>query len=335
MKPVVCITMGDFNGIGPEVTLKALQRRDILKICNPVLIGSLDVYEWYARLFGMKLMFREVDGVPKRFDDRAIPVIHLRKFHRPLIRPGKILREAGGYAGEAVEKAVEFAMNHRVDAMVTAPLSKEAMNAAGYSYPGQTEMIAKLSGSPRVAMMLIASGLRVGLVTVHDPVKSVSRQISKRVVSEKIALVHQSLKKDFAIRSPKIAVLGLNPHAGENGMIGREEERCIRPAIAQMRAKRIHVHGPFPADGFFGLHAYMEYDAVLAMYHDQGLIPLKMVGFEIGVNFSAGLPLVRTSPDHGTAFDIAGKGLANPRSIIEAVRLAVEIVKNRKRKGTI
>jgi 4-hydroxythreonine-4-phosphate dehydrogenase len=184
-------------------------------------------------------------------------------------------------------------------------------------------------------MMLIAAGLRVGLVTIHDPVRSVSGLISKRVIIEKLTLVHQSLKRDFAIRSPKIAVLGLNPHAGENGMIGQEEERCIRPAIAHVRTKRIRVDGPFPADGFFGVHAYMEYDAVLAMYHDQGLIPLKMLGFEVGVNFSAGLPLVRTSPDHGTAFDIAGKGIANPRSMAEAVRLAVAIVKNRKRQGMI
>jgi len=335
MKPTVCITMGDFNGIGPEVTLKTLRRPEILSICHPVLIGSLDVYEWYARLFGMKLLFQEIDGFPKTVGNRGIPVVHLRRFHKPAIRPGKILKEAGGYAGEAVEKAVELVMNHRVDAMVTAPLSKEAMNAAGYSYPGQTEMVAKLSGSPRVAMMLIAAGLRVGLVTVHDPLRSVPGQISKRVIIEKLSLVHQSLKRDFAIRSPKIAVLGLNPHAGENGMIGQEEDRCIRPAIAHVRTKRIHVDGPFPADGFFGVHAYSEYDAVLAMYHDQGLIPLKMLGFEVGVNFSAGLPLVRTSPDHGTAFDIAGKGIANPRSMAEAVRLAVAIVKNRKRQETI
>lgn len=331
MKPTVGITMGDFNGVGPEVTLKALRRADVRRICNLVLIGSLDVYEWYAHRLGLRFLFQEVVRVPGKFFKQSLPVIHLGSFRKPSIRPGTVSVEAGSFAGESIETAVEHALRRRLDAIVTAPVSKEAMDRAGYNYPGQTEMLARLSGSSRAAMILVAGGFRVGLVTVHDPLKDVPRQIVKRVLLKKISIIHDSVKRDFAVPTPKIAVLALNPHGGENGLIGREEKTDILPAIQSLRMSKMRIDGPFPADGFFGSGSYAKYDAVVAMYHDQGLIPLKMAAFHVGVNFTAGLPLVRTSPDHGTAFDIAGRGIAKADSMVEAIKLAVRIARNRRR----
>ena len=330
MKPRIGITMGDYNGVGPEVTLKALRRPEIWKTCNPVLIGSLDVYEWYARRFAMKFVFREVEDIPKHFRRYDLPVVPIRKFHRPVIRPGKNSKESGRYSGESVAKAVELCLAHRLDAVVTAPVSKSAMRSAGYPYPGQTEMLAELSGVSHPVMMLVAGEFRVGLATIHVPLCDVSRRVSTRMLVARMSVVHQSLKKDFAKRSPSIAMLALNPHAGEDGEIGQEENKVLLPAIRSLRSKGMHVQGPFPADGFFGTHAYKDFDLVFAMYHDQGLIPLKMVGFDRGVNYTAGLPFVRTSPDHGTAFDIAGQGRANSRSMVEAIQLAATIWKNRR-----
>ena len=203
------------------------------------------------------------------------------------------------------------------------------MHLAGSAAPGQTEMLLRLSGGEHVAMMLVAGAFRVALATVHYPLREVSRHLTMGVILEKLGVLHAALVTDFGIRSPRIAVLGLNPHAGENGILGTEEKEIIIPALKKARARRIRVEGPFPADAFFGMQEFRRYDAVLAMYHDQGLIPLKMSGFRIGVNVSAGLPVVRTSPDHGTAFDIAGKGLADPSSMNHAIQLAVSIVRNR------
>ncbi len=214
--------------------------------------------------------------------------------------------------------------------MVTAPISKEALNLAGYSFPGQTEMIALLSRSQNVAMMLVSDTMRVGLVTIHSALKDVAANISKEKVIEKIAIIDASLKKDFRLKKPRLAVLALNPHAGEKGLFGTEDDGMIAPAIADSKAAGILAEGPFSADAFFGIHAYKKYDAVVAMYHDQGLIPLKMSSFGKGVNFSAGLKIIRTSPDHGTAYDIAGKNKANLSSMIEAIKLAVQISKNRR-----
>jgi 4-hydroxythreonine-4-phosphate dehydrogenase len=213
--------------------------------------------------------------------------------------------------------------------MVTAPVSKEAMRAGGYPWPGQTEMIASFCRVREFAMLLVTPEMRVAPATTHLPLRAVSKMITRERISTKLSVIHRCLRQDFRIRSPRIAVLGLNPHAGENGEIGTEELSQIIPAIRKAKYGGMRVRGPFPADAFFGTHAYRDYDAVLAMYHDQGLVPLKMSGIEKGVNFTAGLPLIRTSPDHGTAFDIAGRGIANPSSMVEAVKLAAAIANNR------
>lgn len=331
MKPFIGVTLGDYNGIGPEVTLKAICSSHVRRICSPVLIGSIEVYEYYAKRLHKKVSLKEVDASSLLCLAQQIPVIEVKQFHHPRIEPGKLSENAGAHAGRAIEEAAATCLNHSIDGMVTAPVSKVSIHAAGYRYPGQTEMLAALTHSKRVMMMLVAGTMRIGLATVHVPLRKVSENLTKPQIQNKISLLDSALTRDFAIKSPKIAVLGLNPHAGENGLIGSEEQDLIQPSIRQGRKKAIRVDGPFPADGFFGSQAYKKYDAILAMYHDQGLIPLKMKGFTVGVNYSAGLSIVRSSPDHGTAFDIAGKGIADPTSMIEAIKLAVMIIKNRKK----
>lgn len=322
--------MGDFNGIGPEVILKSITSRDVKKICIPVLVGSLDVFQHYARRFRVRVNFQEVHADIRSDDSTILSVVNTHPSAQLKIQPGKMTTEAGSRAGAAVTAAVKLCTNGDVHAMVTGPVSKTSLTEAGYNFAGQTEMIAKLSGSSTATMMLVAGNFRVGLATVHVPVMLISRQITRKLIVDRLRTIHSSLIKDFNIRKPRIGVLGLNPHAGEDGLLGSEELTTIGPAIKLARKGKIRAEGPFPADGFFGTHSHENYDAVLAMYHDQGLIPLKINSFEIGVNYSAGLSVVRTSPAHGTAFAIAGKGIANPGSMIEAIKLAVSIVHNRR-----
>lgn len=330
MKPRIAITMGDYNGIGPEVALKAATSPAVKRICIPVLVGSTYVFEHYAKLLKMKITLKEIESVPKK-NLEALPILSVRKFVKPNIKPGILSSEAGRLATESVVSATLMCLEKEVDGMVTSPLAKESINFEGFSFPGQTEMIAALCKRSNFAMMMIYKSFRVGLVTIHISIKEITSRLTKQLLKEKIQTVNNSLINDFGIRKPKIAVLGLNPHAGENGVIGDEENEMIIPTMKQTERKGVNIEGPFPADGFFGIHAYKNYDAVLAMYHDQGLIPIKLLGFEEGVNFTAGLPIVRTSPDHGTAFDIAGKGIANPSSTIEAIKTVVAIINNRRK----
>jgi 4-hydroxythreonine-4-phosphate dehydrogenase len=327
LKPIIAITLGDFNGIGPEVALKAVANATVRKLCTPLLVGPLRVLEHVRADLKLKLKL-EKSSLPV-LKSSITPVLDLGDAIWADVQYGKVTKTAGKNAGIAIERAVELCVKVRADGMVTAPVSKEALNLAGYNFPGQTEMIALLSRSQRVAMMLVANSMRVGLVTIHIGIKSIPENLSKEKVLEKIKIVNDSLQKDFGIRKPHIAVLALNPHAGENGLIGTEDDELIRPALEEAKSQGIDVSGPFPADAFFGTKSHKGFDAIVAMYHDQGLIPLKMSAFHKGVNFSAGLNIVRTSPDHGTAYDIAGKGIANVSSMVEAVKLAVSIAKNR------
>ncbi len=331
MKPVIAITIGDFNGIGPEVTLKSIVSKEIQKSIQPVLVGSLEIYRYYAKLLKIDCDFVPVDSVKSKIIPGTIPVITVQSVTAKNIQFGKNSPDAGVCAGIAIERAIKMCLDKEVDAMVTAPVSKEALHFAGYNFPGQTEMLAMLTRSDRVTMMLLSSTMRVALATVHIPLKQVSENLFLDRIVEKLDTVHRSLKSDLGIAKPSIAVLGLNPHAGENGAIGTEERETIIPGIKKAQEKGINASGPFPADGFFASGAYKNYDAILAMYHDQGLIPLKMSGFDEGVNFSAGLKIIRTSPDHGTAFDLAGKNKANPGSMISALKLAASIIEQRKK----
>ncbi|MEK9139206.1 MAG: 4-hydroxythreonine-4-phosphate dehydrogenase PdxA [Bacteroidota bacterium] len=314
-KPVIAITAGDCNGVGPEVVLKSVSHPSVKRICSPVLVGPVSVFEYYAR--------RMKTPLP------SYPIVESSIMPLRSIRPGTLSVASGRAAAQAIETAVQLAEAGVVQAIVTAPVSKHALHRAHVKFPGHTEMLQRLTGSKRVAMMLVSETMRVGLVTMHAPLKRVSSLLTRKLVRQRIEVIHDALVRDWQIKNPRIAVLALNPHAGEAGDIGTEDKRIISPVVRSLASSNMQIKGPFPADAFFARYRPEDYDAVIAMYHDQGLIPLKMSAFGRAVNVSAGLPIVRTSPDHGTAFDIAGKGLADPASMIEAIKLAVVIARNR------
>ena len=239
--------------------------------------------------------------------------------------PGRLSADAGAAAGAAIRTSIRLVLAGEARALVTAPVSKHALHLAGINAPGQTELLQRLTRSPHVAMMLVSGSLRVGLVTIHTPLRKVPRELTDALLRERITVIHRALRTDWGIASPRLAVLALNPHAGEGGDLGNEEQRVIIPVIAALREEGLRLEGPFPADAFFARYEPGSYDAVVAMYHDQGLIPVKMSARGKAVNVSVGLPLVRTSPDHGTAFDIAGRSIADPASMIEAIRTAVSL----------
>lgn len=326
MKPLIAITIGDFNGIGTEIALKAAAHATTRKLCTPLLVGPLNIFEHVRTQLKLKIKLQKAI-FPWR-ENPSIPVFDVGDGLWSDIRYGDVTKGAGKTAGTAIEKAVELCNTKKTGAMVTAPVSKEALQLAGYSFPGQTEMVALLSRSGKVAMMLISDVMRIGLVTIHTPLKSVPEGLSKEKVVDKATIIAESLKKNFKIPHPKIAVLSLNPHAGEHGILGSEEHDFITPAIDELKAAGIDAAGPMSADAFFGTGHYKSYDAILAMYHDQGLIPVKMSSFGTTVNFSAGLNIIRTSPGHGTAFDIAGKGKADISSMLEAIKYAVRFSAN-------
>lgn len=331
MKPKIAITIGDFNGVGPEITLKSITHPKIKKEIQPILIGSHDVFQYYAKQLKINISLIQVESAKAKITNGDVPVIDVQKISLKQLQIGKNSPDAGVCAGTAIERAIKMCMDKEVQAMVTAPVSKEALHFAGYNFPGQTEMLAMLTRSDRVTMMLLTNSMRVALATVHIPIKKVSENIFLDRLVEKLETVNTSLKNDLGISSPSIAVLGLNPHAGENGAMGNEEKDVIIPSIKKAQEKGINAVGPFSADGFFASGAFKKYDAIMAMYHDQGLIPLKMSGFDEGINFSAGLKIIRTSPDHGTAFDIAGKGIAHPGSMMAAIQLASSIAQRREK----
>lgn len=306
--------MGDPNGIGLEVLLKALSELNLQPSIEVVVIGNAEMIKAHAIHFSLPISF----------------IIHDIPSENIALDWGKTSALAGTLSMKAVETAIDWCVAGKVDAMVTTPISKEAIGLAGYTIPGHTEFIAARIGAKDLTMMLVCDDLRVGLVTTHVPVAKIAENIHQESLLDKIRILHYSLMKDFGILSPQIAVLGLNPHAGDGGMIGREEVEIIRPALALAREKGYIVSEPYPSDGFFATRQWKHYDAVLAMYHDQGLIPFKTIAFERGVNFTAGLPIIRTSPDHGTAFGIAGKGIANPASMKDAILLALDLVRKRR-----
>jgi 4-phospho-D-threonate 3-dehydrogenase / 4-phospho-D-erythronate 3-dehydrogenase len=330
MKPVIAITVGDYNGIGPEVTLKAIRSANIRRICTPLLVGPPEVFEKVARHLRIPVKFTPFDG---GVSQGAVQIAEPPGAGtRIRFSPGRLSADAGAAAGAAIGAAVRLVLDGRARALVTAPVSKQALHLAGINTPGQTELLQRLTGSPSVAMMLVSGPFRVGLATIHTPLRSVPRELTAELLRERITVIHRALRTDWGIRSPRIAVLALNPHAGEGGDIGHEEQRVILPVIVALRGKGLRLEGPFPADAFFARYENGVYDAVIAMYHDQGLIPLKMSTRGHAVNVSVGLPIVRTSPDHGTAFNIAGRRIADPASMIEAVRTAVELASRRKEK---
>ncbi len=329
MKPVIALTIGDFNGIGPEVALLTAMHPRVRKVCRPVLVGPMDIFENSAKHLRKRVQLDK--AVFPALPGKGIPVVDVGDGLWIDVSFGKPSKASGKTAGQAIEKAIELCTTGKAHAMTTAPASKHALHLAGYTFPGQTEFVTMLSRSQRVLMVMASSQLRVGLVTIHVPVDEITGQITQEKIQEKISILQECLVRDFGEKKPRIGVLGLNPHAGENGDIGTDETEVIIPAIEAAREAGTLVEGPFPADAYFGSGMYKAYTATLAMYHDQGLIASKLLSFGKGVNMSAGLPIVRTSPDHGTAYDIAGKKKADPSSFIEAVVLAAQIATKRAR----
>lgn len=325
----VGISVGDVNGIGPEIIIKALSDSRILIDCTPVIYASTKTFAFHKKLLNDVEFNYQTCKAANDAQPRKINMVNVWNDEMQF-DIGKGTENSGKYAFLSLEKATEDLASGKIDVLVTAPISKEAIGKAGFQFPGHTEFLAHLAGMDEALMMMVGHELRVALVTSHVALKDVPTALTKEKIVAKIRALDAALKKDFGIQRPRIAVFGLNPHASENGKMGNEEQEIINPAIQQARSEDIFATGPFPADGFFGSNSRSNFDAVLAMYHDQGLAAFKALAFEEGVNYTAGLPIVRTSPDHGTAFDIAGKNMANPQSMRSAIYLAIDAFRTRK-----
>ncbi len=325
-KARIGISIGDCNGIGPEVIMKALMDNRINKSITPVIYGHGRILSYYKKQLDLENFnfnqVRDVEGI----QHKKINVINISE-EAPEINVGMETSLAGAFALKAFDHAIKDLKEGKIDALVTAPLNKNNINEQGTKFLGHTDHLAQAVGSEENLMMMVAENFRVGLATTHCPISEVSSRLNKDLIKKKCQIMIKSLKDDFGVQKPKIAVLGLNPHAGEDGLLGSEENEIIKPAIAELKDQNHYVFGPYPADGFFGMLQQNRFDGVLAMYHDQGLIPFKSIAFDSGVNFTAGLPVIRTSPDHGTAYAIAGKNLADPGSMRAALFLAADVLK--------
>lgn len=328
----VGITHGDINGIGYEVILKTLQDDQMLEFCTPVLYGSAKIASFYRKLLGennLNVQFTRVDNGEAIVDghNNIINVVP----EDVKIEPGLSTEAAGEAAFAALQRATDDLVNGNIDVLVTAPINKHNIQSADFQFPGHTEYLqARFGGESEALMMMCSEDMRVALVTAHLPLSQVPAAISEELILHKLEILKASLKRDFGLEAPRIAVLSLNPHAGEDGLLGTEEKEIIEPAIAKARQNKILAFGPYAADGFFGAAQFKKFDGILAMYHDQGLAPFKTLSMDAGVNFTAGLPFVRTSPDHGTGYDIAGKDLASPASMRQAIFAAIDIFRSRR-----
>jgi 4-hydroxythreonine-4-phosphate dehydrogenase len=321
------ISIGDVNGIGVEVTMRALEDSRILQDCTPIIYGSQKLFTQGKKQFRMNNF--NFNGMNAATDARRRKINIVNVWEEEVeVKYGETNETGGSYAFRSLEAATQDLAEGKIDVLVTAPISKEAMAKTGFQFPGHTEYLADMAGEEEALMLMVSSTMKIGLVTSHIALKDVSTAVTAEKVLAKINAFNASLKKDFGIQRPKIAVFGLNPHAGENGKMGDEEKESIVPAIGRAQNDGILAYGPFPADGFFGSAGKAKYDGVLAMYHDQGLAAFKALAFDEGVNFTAGLPIIRTSPDHGTAFDIAGKNVASGDSMRQAIYLAIDVFRN-------
>ncbi len=327
-KITIGISHGDINGISYEVILKSLEDSRVLEICTPVIYGSPKVAAYHKKAIGMEEMnLNNIRHAAEAAGNRINIINCIDDSIR--VELGKSTKQAGESSFTALKTAVNDLKNEAIDALVTGPINKQNIQSDNFRYSGHTEYLMDMFGVDDVLMLMVSNYMRVGVVTSHVPIADLASLITKENVLSKIRILNQSLQKDFNIRKPKIAVLGLNPHAGDEGLIGIEEQESIIPAIEETKRQNTLVFGPFPADGFFGSGAFRKFDGILAMYHDQGLIPFKTISQDEGVNFTAGLPVVRTSPAHGTAFELAGKGEASHTSFRNALYLATDIIRNR------
>ncbi len=329
----VGITHGDINGIGYEVILKTLEDSRILELCTPIVYGSAKIAAHYRKMLEMpNVPFVQIAS-PDEAKDGANNIINVIG-EDVKIEPGVSSAVAGEAAFVSLERAVGDLRDGKIDVLVTSPINKANIQSDTFTFPGHTEYLESAIGEGAKALMVLCSeNMRVALVTTHMPISEVPRHVTKEVVLEKLKTFNRSLIADFGIHSPRIAVLSLNPHAGEGGMLGTEEHDVIIPAIEEAKQGGIWAFGPYAADGFFGAGRFVKFDGILAMYHDQGLAPFKSMSMDTGVNFTAGLPFIRTSPDHGTGYDIVGSGEASPESLRQAIYAAIDIFRCRERES--
>lgn len=325
----VAITQGDTNGVGYEVILKTFADPAMFELCTPIIYGSPKIAAYHRKALNLETNFSIINSAEEARNGR---LNILACFDEEVkVELGQPSEEAGLAAFKALDRAMTDYRAGLFDVLVTAPINKATIQSPGFHFPGHTEYIETSVGDGNKALMILMNeNLRVALVTTHLPIKEVSKAITKEAIIEKATIFHKTLRRDFRISNPRIALLSLNPHAGDNGLLGSEEQEVIKPAIDELENAGIQAFGPYPADGFFGSNAYDHFDGVLAMYHDQGLAPFKTIALESGVNFTAGLPIIRTSPDHGTAYDIAGQGKADENSFRQAVYTAIDVFRNRK-----
>ncbi|MHC1778227.1 MAG: 4-hydroxythreonine-4-phosphate dehydrogenase PdxA [Lentimicrobium sp.] len=328
-KPVVGITHGDINSISYEIIVKTFIDNRIFELLTPVVYGSSKVASYHRKTinvsdFTFNLIKRADTANPKRAN-----IVNIND-QEVKIDLGKSTPLAGELALLSLETAIEDLKKNYIDVLVTAPINKKNIQSKDFHFPGHTEYLANKFGVTDYLMLMVSNSLRIGVITGHIPLREVINELSEELILRKIKILNQSLLKDFGIQSPRIAILGLNPHAGDEGLLGKEEAQIIKPAIDKANEMGIRTFGPFPADGFFGSSTFTQFDGILAMYHDQGMLPFKTLSFESGVNFTAGLPIIRTSPAHGTAYEIAGKDVASPNSFRAAVYLACDIFHNRR-----
>ncbi|MFC4739817.1 4-hydroxythreonine-4-phosphate dehydrogenase PdxA [Flavobacterium ponti] len=323
---IVGISIGDLNGVGSEIVLKTFEDNRMLELCTPVIFANVKIMSYLKKVYELTLNFHGIDSL----DQLVVGKINvLNVWKEPVnIEFGKTDNEVGKYAIKSFFAATKALKESKVDVLLTAPINKYNIQSEEFKFPGHTDYLAK-EFNENALMFMIHENLRVGLLTDHVPVNEVAKHLNEKLIAQKVKIVNDTLKQDFRIEKPKIAVLGLNPHAGDNGVIGKEDEEIIKPALKKIYDSGILVFGPYSADSFFGSNQYKQYDAVLAVYHDQGLIPFKTMSFGNGVNYTAGLSKIRTSPDHGTAFDIAGKNKASESSFREALYLAIDMYNNR------
>lgn len=327
-KIVVAITQGDINGIGYETILKIFGDPEMLELCIPVVYGSPKIAAYHRKAMNLTTNFTTLQNAANIIDGRLNLIDCIEGEVK--IELGQPSAESGQAALASLERAVADYKEGLFDVLVTAPINKASIQSDNFRFPGHTEYLQdRMGNSAQPLMIMLAGNLRVALATTHLPVSQIAQHITKDNITQKLRILSQSLKQDFNISNPRIAVLALNPHAGDDGLLGTEEKEAIIPAINELESQNILCFGPYPADGFFGSRAYEHFDGILAMYHDQGLAPFKTIAMENGINFTAGLPIIRTSPDHGTAYDIAGKGCADCTSMRQAIYAAVDIFRNR------
>jgi 4-hydroxythreonine-4-phosphate dehydrogenase len=326
-KIIVGISIGDLNGIGVEVILKTFQDNRMLDFCTPLIFASTKTISYHKKALNLEIPIHGITSL-SQIQLTKINVLNIWK-EDVSVTLGKASKESGDYAAKSLAIAVDYLKNKKIDVLVTAPINKETIQSEDFNFPGHTEYLEdKLEGES--LMILMTDNLKIGLITGHIPISKVAETITPSLIKEKVATLHTSLIEDFGINKPKIAVLALNPHCGDKGVIGKEDDEIIKPTIEEIKASGKLVFGPYAADGFFGSETYRQFDGVLATYHDQGLAPFKALSFGKGVNYTAGLSEIRTSPDHGTGFDIAGKNSANPSSFKEALFTAIQVFKTRK-----